>query len=74
MYSNILRVVRNIAVPTQLCSLEFKTELDRFDANMERWRETYEMYEEAMWEANGNAEIALARILEDERFDATTTA
>ena len=72
-YSNILRIIRNIAVPTQMCSLEFKTELDRFDANMERWRETYEMYEEAMWEANGNAEIALARILEDERFDATTT-
>ena len=72
-YSNVLRVIRNIAVPTQMCSLEFKTELDRFDANMERWRETYEMYEEAMWEANGNAEIALARILEDERFDATTT-
>ena len=73
MYSNILRIIRNIAVPTQMCSLEFKTELDRFDVNMERWRETYEMYEEAMWEANGNAEIALAKILEDERFDATTT-
>ena len=72
-YSNVLRVIRNIAVPTQMCSLEFKTELDRFDANMERWRETYEMYEEAMWEANGNAEIALRKILEDERFDATTT-
>ena len=73
MYSNILRIIRNIAAPTQMCSLEFKTELDRFDVNMERWRETYEMYEEAMWEANGNAEIALAKILEDERFDATTT-
>ena len=72
-YSNVLRVIRNIAVPTQMCSLEFKTELDRFDANMERWRETYEMYEDAMWEANGNAEIALRKILEDERFDATTT-
>ncbi|CAL6312257.1 unnamed protein product [Bathycoccus prasinos] len=73
VYSNVLRVIRNIAVPTQMCSLEFKTELDRFDVNMERWRETYEMYEEAMWEANGNAETALQRILEDERFDATTT-
>ena len=71
-YSNILRVVRNIAVPTQLCTLEFKTELDRFDANTERWREHYEMYEEAMWEAHGNAETALKRILEDERFDDRT--
>lgn len=71
-YSNILRVVRNIAVPTQLCTLEFKTELDRFDANTERWREQYEMYEEAMWEAHGNAERALKRILEDERFDDRT--
>lgn len=71
-YSNILRVVRNIAVPTQLCTLEFKTELDRFDANTERWRERYEMYEEAMWEAHGNAETALKRILEDERFDDRT--
>ena len=72
LYSNILRIVRNIAVPTQLCTLEFKTELDRFDANTERWREQYEMYEEAMWEAHGNAERALKRILEDERFDDTT--
>ena len=72
LYSNILRIVRNIAVPTQLCTLEFKTELDRFDANTERWREHYEMYEEAMWEAHGNAERALKRILEDERFDDTT--
>jgi len=30
------------------------------------------MYEEAMWEAHGNAERALKRILEDERFDDTT--
>ena len=74
LHSNILRVIRNIAVPTQLCALEFKTELDRFDANTERWREHYEMYEEAMWEAHGNAETALKRILEDERFDATTTS
>ena len=65
-------MIRNIAVPTQLCTLEFKTELDRFDANTERWREQYEMYEEAMWEAHGNAERALKRILEDERFDDTT--
>ena len=72
LYSNILRIVRNIAVPTQLCTLEFKTELDRFDANTERWRERYEMYEEAMWEAHGNAERALKRILEDERFDDRT--
>ena len=72
LYSNILRIVRSIAVPTQLCTLEFKTELDRFDANTERWREQYEMYEEAMWEAHGNAERALKRILEDERFDDTT--
>ena len=72
LYSNILRIVRNIAVPTQLCTLEFKTELDRFDANTERWREHYEMYEEAMWEAHGNAETALKRILEDERFDDRT--
>ena len=72
LYSNILRIVRNIAVPTQLCTLEFKTELDRFDANTERWREQYEMYEEAMWEAHGDAERALKRILEDERFDDTT--
>ena len=59
-------------MPTQLCTLEFKTELDRFDANTERWREHYEMYEEAMWEAHGNAETALKRILEDERFDDRT--
>ena len=26
VYSNVLRVIRNIAVPTQMCSLEFKTE------------------------------------------------
>ena len=72
LHSNILRVIRNIAVPTQLCTVEFKTELDRFDANTERWREHYETYEEAMWEAHGNAERALKRILEDERFDDTT--
>ena len=46
---------------TQMCSLEFKTELDRFDANMERWRETYEMYEDAMWEANGNGSVGRFR-------------
>ena len=74
LYSNILRVIRNIAVPTSMCAHEFKTELDRFDVNLETWRETYAMYEEAMWEANGNAETALRRILEDERFDETTTA
>ena len=74
LHSNILRVIRNIAVPTQLCTVEFKTELDRFDANTERWREHYETYEEAMWEAHGDAERALKRILEDERFDATTTS
>jgi hypothetical protein len=67
LVSNLLRVVRNIAVPTSQCALEFQKQLEKFDVNYETWREAhfggedddedeYTGYREAMAEAEGDLE------------------
>jgi len=66
LVSNLLRVVRNVAVPTSQCALEFQKQLETFDANYETWREEhfngeddedeYASYREATAEAEGDLE------------------
>jgi len=64
LVSNALRVVRNVAVPTSQCALEFQKQLEKFDVNFETWREAhfgededeYASYREAMAEAEGDLE------------------
>lgn len=66
LVSNCLRVVRNVAVPTSQCALEFQKQLEKFDANYETWREAhfngeddedeYASYREATAEAEGDLE------------------